>query len=281
MGQLMELCLYLEVLEAVEFPAGGGQRANALFLDLVREADPAMSARLHDMKAPKPYTVSPLMGEMEPVGDGRLKLSPGKAYALRFTMLDDDLVALWSDALFEGMEGRALRLGEASFRVVGAEKRSLHADDLYRECIVRRKTPPRKLTLKFLSPTAFRSARRNVIFPLPRLVWHSANRAWSAVSRVDLGGNIHLLADECAFPSRFNLSTRILHFDRSRQVGVVGICEYLLKSDDEDLRRALHLLACFSEFSGLGMKTTMGMGQVRFCVSGVARDVDNVRTPKA
>jgi CRISPR-associated endoribonuclease Cas6 len=260
----MELRLELEVTSAVEITAGGGQRFNALFLDLVREADPSMSSRLHDMRAPKPYTVSPLMGEMESLSGGRLRLSAGRPYALRFTMLDDDLVGLWEEGLLPGLRGRHLRLGDADFTVAEVRKTVTDADDLYRACIVNRKAPPRKLILRFVSPTAFRSGGYNVLFPIPRLVWQSANRAWSAVSRVDLGDNLHLLAEEGVKPARFNLSTHILHFDRSRQVGVVGRCEYMLGADDEDLCRAFHLLARFCEYSGLGMKTTMGMGQVRF-----------------
>jgi len=264
LGLLMEVQLQLEPPRAVEMAAGGGQRLNALFLDLVREADGALSARLHDMRAPKPYTVSPLSGDLQAAAGGRLGLSPGKHYWLRFTMLDDELVRLWDEAVMPGMKGRVLRLGEAELVVGAASGKVTKADDLYRECVVRRKEPPRKLTLRFLSPTAFRSGGRNMLFPLPRLVWQSANRAWSAVSRIDFGGDLHRLAEEDIQASRFALSTRILHFDRSRQVGVVGRCEYMLCGEDDDLHRAFHLLARFSEFSGLGMKTTMGMGQVRF-----------------
>ncbi len=264
MGSLVEICLNMRTPRTVNLSAGGGQRLNALFLGLVKEADEAVSARLHDMRPPKPYTVSPLYGEMESVGEGRLRLFPDRAYELRLTLLDDELARLWSESIQPSMIGRYVILGDIPLFVEGLRVRATDADDLYRECVVSRKPPPRRLTLKFLSPTAFRSGGRNVLFPLPRLIWQSANRAWSAVSRVDLGADIHRMAEEVAHPSRFSLFTHILHFDRSRQIGVVGVCEYLLRQDDEDLCRALHLLARFSEFCGLGMKTTMGMGQVRF-----------------
>lgn len=264
MSLLLESCLDLMAPDTMEISAGGGQRLNAVFLDLVREADEALSARLHDMKPPKPYTVSTLMGEMESLGQGRLRLGAGKCYTLRFTMLEESLARLWVEEILPGMEGRPLRLGEAELIVAGTRAGAVDADDLYRECIVQRKPPPRKLTLRFVTPTAFRSGGRNMLFPLPRLVWQSANRAWSAISRVDLGTNLHELAERYVQPSRFSLSTHILHFDRFRHVGVVGRCEYILGTEDEDLRRAMHLLARFCEYSGLGMKTTMGMGQVRF-----------------
>ena len=264
LGLLMEVQLQLESPRAAEVAAGGGQRLNALFLDLVREADGVASARLHDMKGPKPYTVSPLIGELRAGAGGMLGLAPGKPYLLRFTMLDDELVRLWDESILPAMPGKMLRLGEVELVVSAASGKVVSADDLYRECIVSRKEPPRKLTLRFVSPTAFRSGGRNMLFPLPRLVWQSADRAWSAVSRVDFGRHLHRLAEEDIHASRFALSTRILHFDRSRQVGVVGRCEYILCGTHEDLCRAFHLLARFSEFSGLGMKTTMGMGQVRF-----------------
>jgi hypothetical protein len=39
-----------------------GHQAHALFLDLVRQLDPALATRLHDESNYRPFTVSPLSG---------------------------------------------------------------------------------------------------------------------------------------------------------------------------------------------------------------------------
>ncbi|MBI3490961.1 MAG: CRISPR system precrRNA processing endoribonuclease RAMP protein Cas6 [Acidobacteria bacterium] len=45
--------------------------------------------------------------------------------------------------------------------------------------------------------------------------------------------------------------------------GFIGTCEYSVgPRAPEDVSRALHLLADFAFFCGVGLKTTMGMGQV-------------------
>jgi CRISPR-associated endoribonuclease Cas6 len=53
-----------------------------------------------------------------------------------------------------------------------------------------------------------------------------------------------------------------VRFSTHRLRGFVGECTYTANANDERARRVLHLLADFAFFAGVGMKRTMGMGQV-------------------
>jgi CRISPR/Cas system endoribonuclease Cas6 (RAMP superfamily) len=55
----------------------------------------------------------------------------------------------------------------------------------------------------------------------------------------------------------------MLRFRRAMQVGFVGRVTYGLMADDEPLRCQLNALAGAALYTGVGMKTTMGMGQCR------------------
>jgi CRISPR/Cas system endoribonuclease Cas6 (RAMP superfamily) len=55
----------------------------------------------------------------------------------------------------------------------------------------------------------------------------------------------------------------MLQFPKHKQVGFVGRCTYLVRGADP-LAPLLETLAAFAFYSGVGMHTTHGMGQVRW-----------------
>jgi hypothetical protein len=63
-----------------------GHQTHALFLDLVRQLDPALATRLHDESNYRPFTVSPLSGGR--LEGASLVLRHGQCCRLRFTLLD-------------------------------------------------------------------------------------------------------------------------------------------------------------------------------------------------
>ena len=59
---LYSIILELGATDTTTIPATMGHQAHALFLDLVRQVDPALSPRLHDEPEYRPFTVSMLSG---------------------------------------------------------------------------------------------------------------------------------------------------------------------------------------------------------------------------
>ncbi|MBC7252758.1 MAG: CRISPR-associated endoribonuclease Cas6 [Actinobacteria bacterium] len=260
--RLLETRLLLRPQGEGPIASGGGQRFMAVFLDLVRDVDPEMAQTLHDSRGQKPFTVSYLLGDFPGEGAQEVLLDPEKEYALRVTTFDARLGEIWKKVVLPGVEGRRVRIGRESFLVMGFTLEEEPLAEIYRRHIIEGRGLSDRLVLHFHTPTSFRSGRSNFLFPLPRLVWLSLNKSWSMVAPVELGKDLHVWAEREIKVSRYELRTRILHFDRYRQVGFTGFCEYRLDPSDHERLRVYRLLADFSRYAGLGMKTTMGMGQV-------------------
>ena len=138
------------------------------------------------------------------------------------------------------------------------------------------------------------------VFPDPERVFDSLARAWNtwAPSHFILDTRtIQAYVRDWVVISHYELQTHTFHFDRSTQEGFTGRCVYAMKerewtrsryaqtleeasTSSKGLRRgesllpatvgagltpvqALHLLANFAFYAGVGYKTTMGMGQTR------------------
>jgi len=63
---------------------------------------------------------------------------------------------------------------------------------------------------------------------------------------------------------RYELKTQMGDFGNYRQIGFVGHCTLgMPRRPVADVLRGMHLLCETAFFTGVGYKTTMGMGQVR------------------
>jgi CRISPR-associated endoribonuclease Cas6 len=122
------------------------------------------------------------------------------------------------------------------------------------------------MTMHFSSPTAFSLNKRQFgLYPEPILVWGSLVRDWNSYAPDDMKMDkqlIHAAVREHIAVTACMLHTEFLHFSGYVQKGFVGHCSYHV-SADEPLAAQLTTLASFALYSGVGSKTTMGMGQVR------------------
>src|SRR6266699_2939810 len=104
------------------------------------------------------------------------------------------------------------------------------------------------------------------LFPEPLLVWDSLIRVWNSYAPEALKVEKLTLQDfirrNVVMTACDSLSTHTLHYPRYTQKGFTGFCHYEIHGDDT-LARQLSMLAQFARYSGVGYKTTMGMGQVR------------------
>lgn len=243
-----------------------GYHAYALFLDMLRQANPAVAQRLHDIEGLKPFTVSPLEGRFQRRGPG-LKLTAGQGCWVRLTFLQEEVFAHFMDAALKAAGG-TLRLDEALLRIEevvttpGKSSWSLFQsfDDILSQAL-----PQRRIDIRFFSPTVFRSGgRRNVLFPEPRVLFSSYLAKWQSFSPLELSNGLLELADKGTRISQYRLETKILHFANYKEIGFEGECVIEIAQEvPEDAARALNALADFSFYCGTGAKTAMGMGQTR------------------
>ncbi|MBT9169174.1 MAG: CRISPR-associated endoribonuclease Cas6 [Syntrophomonadaceae bacterium] len=126
------------------------------------------------------------------------------------------------------------------------------------------------LRINFLSPTSFRRAGKQWLFPDPGVVFQ--NVYLKAVEFFgDFFRNNLTPPSEYAsqfMVSRYELATKQVDYGRYKIIGFCGYCVY-------DCRRmklayncqSLAFLSALVEFTGIGYKTTMGMGQAE-CLPG-------------
>ena len=266
-GILYSLAFELVAYRETYIPLTMGHQAHALFLNLIKRFDLALSSRLHNEPAYRPYTLSPLMGG-ERVGE-RMTLRRGQSCYLRITLFD-------GGHLWRALQRYFLEAGPISVHLGGIDfqlTRMLSTPHTGPAGWVGSTdwqtltTLPAQhtITMSFWSPTAFSLSNHQFhLFPEPLFVWESLLRVWNRSTPEHLNmakpplcdcARHHISVASCV------LETAFLHFPKHVQKGFVGRCTYQL-TVAHPLLANLTTLAAFAYYAGVGYKTTMGMGQV-------------------
>lgn len=295
-GELFSLLLRLHPIAQGQVAPGAGNQIQAAFLDLVRQADPALSEVLHAPNQRRPYTVGLLQGfnhlPMQQVEEARhaqhmVTVQPGQTYWLRLTMLNATVFSIFTQRLLTLARAFTLRIGEARFEV----SRLLSATEpdsstnpwlAYSSFADLRALRPacRDYRFEFTTPTAFSMGQRAwgkmlKVFPEPALVFESLARQWETFAPPHLHmseqhltpRDLSMWCEEHLVVARYQLHTGYLATNRFGQVGFQGMVTYEVKGNlNGPEAQWLTPLARFALFGGVGYKTTMGMGQTR-CLS--------------
>jgi CRISPR-associated endoribonuclease Cas6 len=252
-----------------------GYQAHAAFMKTVRESDEKLAKALHHPDAPvRPFTVSTLQGVPQ-ARNGRLHLSPAETYWLRFTTLYEPISQRFMARFLHGGGRPVIRLGYAELlikMIVATPDGHPWAGYTTWSDLVREAHPEDEIVLDFVSPTAFSFGQKDwgkkvMVLPLPETVFGSLARSWNALAPSTFCIDRKMLReylDEHVVIKRIDdLNTQILRYRRAFHVGFVGRVTYGLMAEDEGIRAQLNALANFALYAGVGMKTTMGMGQCR------------------
>jgi len=276
---LLSWVLKLQPVEPATAPSNLGRKAHAWFLERVAAVDAPLAAELHDGQGLRPFTVSNLWE----LGHGRAPeatLSPERSYTLRVTSLSPALSQAVKERVIPALPDQ-VTLGGVAWRVVAsATDPSQHpwAAETPFEALVQQFTlageVPRSVGLRFASPTAFRETgkKRAVPLPLPQWVFGGLLDKWNAFSPIELHPDVRRYAEECLVVSSYRLQTRRVIFgeegERGAYSGMVGHCRYTSENADRYWMGLIHLLAGFGLYAGVGLRTTMGLGQARALDSG-------------
>lgn len=246
-------------------PKWWGEAAHQLTIKVIASQDVALAKELEASKAMKPFTVSNLRGRF-PSG----KIDPATAYKLRFTALDKRVADIFMAARTGGMlrEGEKVELDFIQFRVpevealIPIEMEGTTYQSLT-NILFSATPPPRTLTLDFFSPTLFKKGPQQVPYPMPELVFGSLLEHWNASPFVptQLPEEARKYAFECMRVGRFRLESRTLKMFGETFRGFVGRVKFVTLNYDRYWMGIMTMLAQYAAFSGVGAKTTMGLGQ--------------------
>lgn len=250
-------------------PAATGNYIHGLMLSVAQSADEAVAEALHADERAKPFTVSPIFGDFVPDRTGNNRLKKDGEYWFRITLLNKDLSLFFINALNSGKERMFSIAGNEMAVKEVMQDSSQHEwagqsshERIYDKYIVRQEMIGRKVQMRFLTPTTFRTDKANVVLPVPAIVFASIFEKWNKFSPVpvDRGMFFDWVGSSIAV-SKHNIRTRMWDFDKYKYIGFAGDVEFTDLNKEETAFRALfNMLAEYSFWCGAGSKTTMGFG---------------------
>ncbi|MEH1897583.1 MAG: CRISPR-associated endoribonuclease Cas6 [Nostoc sp.] len=252
-----------------------GRHLHALFLTLVSSVDTTLGDRLHDSTADKAFTLSPLQTNSPLLKGGRggsklqyshqQPIPAGTPCWWRISLLDDTLFGKLTQLWLNLNPNRPWHLGPADLYITSIQgtpqsiqpwaNANTYAQ-LYEEASDRNSS----INLTFSTPTAFRQGQYDSTLPTRESVFNSLLSRWNKYSGIEL----NQIAIESIFPSFVNIHTEILADSRSKFIGILGEVNYKILGAIEPIQiKQINALADFALYSGVGRKTTMGMGMAR------------------
>lgn len=256
----------LETLCKSELPATHGRFLHAMWLKLLEKTDNTMSDSLHGQMDTKPFAISPIYIPGEIPGKPPKILEANQIVVFRLNLMDNNVIRQGHAALSQAMLGGHVNVGSVSFRVIGMRiLRAQETSDLYTEG--KSLAATRIFEINFRTLTCFRHKGRSLLFPEPRLWIAGLARKWRELGGMDQAVNPDVLRRlaEDIYPVRYSLHTGAMDEGRYLLSGFTGIC--IFEADTgicSDDMNTLYTLLLLSDYTGIGYKTTMGMGQVSF-----------------
>ena len=252
-----------------------GRHLHALFLTLVSSVDRQLGDYLHEAKADKAFTLSPLQASQQTKRierqDSTLQWEHTKAIPAgtpcwwRVSLLDDTLFGKLTHLWLNLNPNHPWHLGPADLHITsifGTPQftQSWANASTYAQLYEQASDSDRLIAFSFVTPTAFRQREYDSVLPTRECVFNSLLKRWNKYSGIE----ISQLPIESIFPSFVNISTSILADSRSKFIGILGETSYRILGDvSPEAIKQINALADFALYSGVGRKTPMGMGMVR------------------
>lgn len=253
-----------------------GRHLHALFLTLVSSVDTQLGGYLHESKADKAFTLSPLQVVRNQKSGVRSHnhslqwehtqpIPTGTPCWWRISLLDDTLFGKLTHLWLNLNPNHPWHLGPADLHITSIlgtpQSTQPWANAIsYVQLYEQASESDRQIDFSFCTPTASRQNQYDCALPTRELIFNSLIKRWNQYSEIELSKTLV----EPIFPSFFDIRTEIVTDSRSKFIGCVGAMNFRIMGDVEPLViQQINALADFALYSGVGRKTPMGMGMVR------------------
>ncbi len=221
-----------------KLPSNVSRALHSFCLQWFANADPELAAILHTANR-VPFTISHIF-------------TSNQQLQVRFTVFKKELLTalLWGIA---SDLGQIIHLSGVPCRLQPQVKflNSITFEQLFQIPVME------AIELEFLTPTSFKQESIIQTFPLPEMVFNGLRRRWNQSAPEAL----HFPETPWqAVVSAYDLHTQVMKM-QAEEIGTVGWIRY--RFFDPDQAKAATVLSHFAIFSGVGRKTTMGMGMVK------------------
>jgi len=270
---LIALVLTLKPAAPLILPDNMGRATHAWFLNWVHHAAPTLAEELHQPNQARPFTVSNLWGG-QPAEGSAVRFTPNRPALLRLTAYQPELASLLAEG-FLTAPPQSITLAEKTFTLdalaANANEHPWAGQSNYNTLVqtytLAAAAHPKRLKLRFASPTLFRSQGDNIPLPLPGLIFEGLAKRWNTFAPLKIHPDVRRFAEESMAINHYDLRTRLIRFgargERGTYSGFVGQCSYAFLNRDRYWLGLIHLLGAFAFYAGVGYRTAMGLGQTR------------------
>ncbi|NLW24842.1 MAG: CRISPR-associated endoribonuclease Cas6 [Clostridia bacterium] len=260
---LQKWLINLKCIQKGNVKGYGGSELHGWLFNLLARNNIELSTRLHN-SVEKPFTIGPFQGgEKE---KGKTLFREDNSYNFSIAGLNPEITESLNQ-VFSKIKGDKVQLRDAVFKIEEINTEFINPLS-YFDLLERSFTGSNSITLEFCSPTSFRQQGTQEVFPQPKLVWGGLLRKWNKFSPV-------LFADDLMYANilvkKYNLRTELVDFGQFKIIGCIGSCTYELDKRMPDFqKKILKTLAYYAEIAGIGYKTSMSLGQVKY-INGEGR----------
>ena len=209
----------------------------------------------------KPFSLSRMEpGQEAERNGGNFRVPAAASCSFRISFARDDLGEFFAGLI----SGARLQIGRRAEFIAGkAFLPGEHPDSgcCSIESLLPAGVPP-SVKLVFASPTGFKRGGKQFVFPLPELLFGSLLQKWHTWTGQEPPGKPGTCFAGITVNPYDLKTSAVLVRKGAVQRGCVGEAEYLLAQVDSETAWTAAFLANFAFFSGVGVKTSMGMGQV-------------------
>ncbi|HZK43631.1 MAG TPA: CRISPR-associated endoribonuclease Cas6 [Syntrophomonadaceae bacterium] len=229
------------------------QKANynwgSLFHGVLLEALPSEVTNLLHENQLKPYTQY---------------ITPRSEHSLTWTigMWDNEIASHIIPAIMS-MTNIELKHKNINIKVIGSQRLSVSKNEYFHKFFTSEK-PCRRYEIEFLTPCSHKQQGEYVLFPTPDLIINSLSRRYNAyISDISLDDSeaLQQIARNIKIV-RYSLRSAVYYLESTKITGYMGKITIVIRGP-EQLARLAGALLSFAEYSGIGIKTALGMGGIK------------------
>lgn len=251
--------LTLNFVDAVPIEYLKSDKLHAVFFNLFRED---FAHILHSTEPFKPFSLNFLVrneksGNYENIFSTEIQKT--HRLIIEAGLLDDSLIPKFTYS-FIFAERPDYNLGKYAFEKGGLVFRKVIP---YKE-LLNSARKSRKVLIKFVTPTSFKTGNKINLLPDPKTIFSGLIKKWKHFSNVNTEENLLELINQAVIVSGYELKTQKVELESMGWfTGFSGKLYLNFQTNEEHVLRWINALLDFSEFCGIGRKTTMGFGKVK------------------
>lgn len=155
-----------------------------------------------------------------------------------------------------------LKHRKENITIAKKEIKSITYDQLFERFYIKKQA--KSIKLKFITPTSFKCKGEYMIYPTVRLIFQSLINKFNDFSK-DIGVSCDEflpLLEEILILKNYDLKSTTFSLEGIRVPSFCGELEYFINAP-QHIINMVHMLAEFGTYSGVGIKTSMGMGGIK------------------